>query len=99
VILAWEDYARLRRQKGGDPDLLDGLTLAEVEALAHSKLAPEQQQRLDELLARLHDDVLTKLEREELDRLLAQVDQLNILKARALLTLQEYSREMAVQSE
>ena len=98
VILAWEDYARLRKETRSDPDLLDDLTFAEVEALAHSKLAPERQDRLDELLERLEQDLLASSEREELDKLLAQVDQLNILKARALLTLQQRSQKSTLTS-
>jgi ribosome assembly protein YihI (activator of Der GTPase) len=57
--------------------------------LAHSKLASERQERLDELLARQDAGALSDDEAKELDRLLDQIDQLNILKARALLTLRE----------
>jgi hypothetical protein len=89
VVLKWADYVRLLANAEADPDILTGLTYSELEALAHSKLASERQERLGELLARQADGALSDDESRELDRLLDQIDQLNILKARALLTLRE----------
>jgi hypothetical protein len=84
VVLKWADYVRLLANSEGDPDILAGLTYSELEALAHSKLASERQDRLGELLARQDAGALSDDESRELDRLLDQIDQLNILKARAL---------------
>jgi hypothetical protein len=70
-----------------DPELLTGISDAELEALADAKLAPSAQARLDELLAGDRQDQLTPADRTALDRLLAKVDQLTILKTRARYTL------------
>ena len=72
-----------------DSDVLTSLNTEELRALAESNLTPTAQYRLDELLARNHDGDLDESESKELDRLLAQVDHLNILKARARLTLSQ----------
>jgi hypothetical protein len=61
----------------------EGLT-----ALAGMGLAPKSQSRLDELLAKNVEDKLSGEETKELDQLLIQVDELNLLKARAAATLQ-----------
>jgi len=60
----------------------EGLT-----ALAGMGLAPKSQSRLDELLAKNIENKLSAEESQELDQLLMQVDELNILKARAAATL------------
>jgi hypothetical protein len=61
----------------------------ELEALADSLLAPSAQARLDDLLARNAEHQLSAPEVIELDRLVAQVDQLTILKTRARYTLRQ----------
>jgi hypothetical protein len=70
-----------------DSELLIGLSDHELEALADSNLAPAAQARLDELLDRNATGQLAGPEQAELDRLLARVDQLTLLKARAKYTL------------
>ena len=70
-------------------ELLLSLSDAELEALADSKLAPSAQGRLDELLTRNADNHLNASEQFELDCLLAKVDQLTLLKTRALFTLRQ----------
>jgi len=76
------------------PELLRSLSIAELEALAESKLAPAAQQRLDELLTRNRDSSLLADEIVELDRLVAHVDQLTIIKARARHTLAQQQPEV-----
>lgn len=71
----------------GDSELLVGLSDAELEALADSMLSPSAQARLDELLDRNAQGGLPAADQEDLDRLLARVDQLTILKTRARYTL------------
>jgi hypothetical protein len=66
---------------------LTGLSSDEVNALADSVLAPAVQARLDELLNRNAESQLFDDESAELDRLLAKVDQLTLLKTRARYTL------------
>jgi hypothetical protein len=72
-----------------DSELLIGLSHDELEALADSMLAPSAQCRLDELLERNAEHRLGADEHRELDRLLARVDQLTILKTRARYTLRQ----------
>ncbi|MEH2108389.1 hypothetical protein [Nostoc sp.] len=70
-----------------DSELLIGLNLDELQALAESYLSLKAQIQLQELLVKNSDNDLSDNETETLDRLLAQVDQLNILKTRARYTL------------
>ena len=72
----------------GDAELLVGLTDDELEALADSILSPSAQTRLDELLDLNAKGQLAPADQAELDRLLAKVDQLTILKTRARYTLE-----------
>ncbi len=67
--------------------ILPSVSTAGLEALANSMLAPRSQSRLDELLRRNSEGELSRDEINELDSLLAQVDELNLLKARAEYTL------------
>lgn len=89
VVLKWEDYQSLRARISPDPDLLVGLDESELRALAEGMLSPSHQERLAELLQRNREDSLKEDERNELDQLLAHVDSMNILKARALRTLKQ----------
>jgi hypothetical protein len=73
----------------GDSELLVGLSVEELEALADGLLAPAAQARLDELLARRKEKPLSAAEERELDSLLQRVDQLTILKTRARYTLHQ----------
>jgi hypothetical protein len=70
-----------------DMELLVGLSNDELEALADSLLAPSAQTQLDELLDRNAQGLLAASELAELDRLVARVDQLTVLKTRARYTL------------
>lgn len=88
VVLDWKVYQRLRASDAGDVDLLVGLDEAELRGIAEGMLAPAFQARLSELLAANDEGQLAPDEKRELDALIARVDALNILKARALYTLQ-----------
>jgi hypothetical protein len=70
-------------------ELLIGLSVEELEALADSLLAPAAQARLDELVDRRKEKPLSAEEENELDRLLQKTDQLTILKTRARYTLSQ----------
>ena len=72
-----------------DCELLVGLSVEESEALADSLLAPAAQARLDDLLARQKEKLLSADEKRALDGLLQKVDQLTILKTRARYTLKQ----------
>jgi hypothetical protein len=62
----------------------EGLT-----ALADMALAPKSQSRLDDLLAKNIEGKLSAEENNELDLLLTQVDELNLVKARAAAKLHQ----------
>jgi hypothetical protein len=62
----------------------EGLT-----ALADMALAPKSQSRLDDLLSKNVEGKLSTEEKKELDVLLTQVDELNLVKARAAATLHQ----------
>ena len=70
-----------------DAELLHSLSDGELDALAESLLAPAAQFRLDELLARNAEKLLSNEEEAELNRFLERVDQLTVLKTRARYTL------------
>lgn len=87
VLLDIEAYQQLISHKLADTELLTEMSRPELEALADSQLAPASQARLNLLLAQHQERELTEAATIELDELLAQVDQLTILKTRARYTL------------
>lgn len=87
VILDLTTYEQMLAGRD-DPDILLGLSEVELAALAESELAPGSQQRLQNLQERGSKQPLSEDEVEQIDHLLEQIDQLNILKARARYTLQ-----------
>ena len=87
VLLDVMQYRRLVQETPIDPDLLWGMSQSELEALANSRLALDEQARLDMLLNEQKQHPLTDQQNGEIDRLLAQADQLTILKTRARYTL------------
>ena len=86
VLLNLETYQQLTNLSL-DSELLIGLSIDELQALAESSLFPKTQMQLQELLIKNSENQLSTLEAETLDKLLAQVDQLNIIKTRARYTL------------
>ncbi len=70
-----------------DSELLQGLSIPELESLAEIKLATESQQRLSDMLAQNAENKLLDSELASLDLLLMKVDHLNALKTRARYTL------------
>lgn len=91
VLLELAEYQHLTQRTLPDPELLVGLSEAELQALAHSALAPEEQAHLDDLLARNAEEPLAEADQVDLDRLLHQVDQLTTLKTRARYTLAHHA--------
>jgi hypothetical protein len=73
----------------GDTELLTGVSIDELEALAAGVLIPASQVRLTELTAGAKRESLSADEAAELDDLLHKVDQLNLLKARARYTIDQ----------
>ncbi|KHG38954.1 MULTISPECIES: hypothetical protein [Aphanizomenon] len=95
VLLNLETYQQLTNLSA-DTELLIGLSLDELQALVESVLSPKTQTQLDNLLMKNADNQLTNEESETLDKLLAQVDQLNILKTRARYTLNQFQEKPKV---
>jgi hypothetical protein len=89
VVLTWEDYENLRAAISPESDLLIGLSDSELHALAEGMLSPKHQERLDELLRLNCEGQISDDEQKELDDFLAQIDSMNMLKARAQYTLQQ----------
>ena len=87
VVLDMREYQRLTHRRPLDPDILTGLSQSELHALAFCALAPEQQNRLDQLLEYNANNILSPEEMSELDRLLEDIDYLNVVKTRARYTL------------
>jgi hypothetical protein len=69
-------------------DLLTSWSNAELAALADGLLAPCGASKLNELLQKNAEGQLMPPEAQELDLLLVQIDQLNVLVARARFTQQ-----------
>ena len=63
------------------------ITAEGLTALASMALAPKNQARLDDLQGKNVEGKLSAEEAKELDLLLTQVDELNLVKARAAATL------------
>jgi hypothetical protein len=95
VLLDLETYQQLANLSL-DSELLIGLSLDELQALAESSLFPKSQIQLQELLVKNSENNLSVEETEILDKLLAQVDQLNILKTRARYTLHFFQNKQKV---
>jgi hypothetical protein len=89
IGLASNGHEVEERKVSSDSELLVGLSVDELEALADSLLAPAAQARLDSLLAHKSEKQLSPDAERELDRLLQKVDQLTILKTRARYTLSQ----------
>ena len=89
MVLTLSDYETHRSSLSPDPNLLAGLTEDELRALADGMLEAGHRERLAELLKRNREGELGKEENAELNRLIAGVDTMNILKARAMYTLRK----------
>jgi hypothetical protein len=89
VLLDLETYDCLVSTATSDEELLAGLSLEELQALANSQLASTEQTQLGELLIQNAEGQLSADATATLNRLLTQVDNLNILKTRAKYTLQQ----------
>ena len=95
VLLDLETYQQLINLPI-DSELLIGLNIDELQALAESSLSPKTQTQLHELLIKNFENNLSNEETEILDRLLAQIDQLNIIKTRARYTLNIFQNKQQV---
>ncbi len=69
---------------------LIGLDRAELHALAEAIVSPDHQADLHTLLRKNSEELLSDTESHRLDDLLTEVDQMALLKAKALYTLKLY---------
>ncbi|TAE55290.1 MAG: hypothetical protein EAZ76_12640 [Nostocales cyanobacterium] len=95
VLLNMETYQYLTNLST-DSELLIGLTEDELQALAETSLSVKSQTELDNLLVKNAENKLSDVEIETLDKLIAQIDQLNILKTRARYTLNQLENKSKV---
>jgi len=70
-------------------DVLLGLTNEELHALADAMMPADKQQRLTRLLRKNSSGTIKRKEIDDLDALLVECQQISLLKAKALLTLQQ----------
>jgi hypothetical protein len=87
VVLDVATYERLVRSQSSDPKLLRDLSREQLEALAKSTLTTVEESTLHSLVEKKKAQGLTAEETKQLGVLLEQVDQLALVKARALYTL------------
>lgn len=87
VMLDIEMYEQLTHPLAGDPECLLNISESELQAFANIELAFNTQQTLNALLDKNKEGQLSNAETNTLDKLLEQVDQLTVLKARAKYTL------------
>jgi hypothetical protein len=76
-----------KKRMSNEAKLLPNVSVSGLKALASGLLAPQAQSHLDDLRARNSDGKLNAQETKELDDLIEQIDELNLLKARAAFTL------------
>ncbi len=72
--------------------ILPNVSVSGLRALASASLVPRMHSKLDELLARNADGKLSESELLELDSIIQQIDELNLLKARAEYTLRHQDK-------
>lgn len=76
-----------------ESNILPNVSVAGLTALADAVLAPRMHTKLDDLLARNAEGALSAEELNELDAIIEQVDELNLLKARAEYTLRQQDQK------
>jgi len=74
-----------------ETNTLPNVSSSGLKALANASLTPKDQSRLSDLLARNSEGKLSEQELKQLDVLIGQIDELNLLKARAAFTLRQQS--------
>ena len=91
TVLLKEQPHALPRAEPPKPalEMLNGLSQAELQALADSILAPGRQRRLSVLLRKNRQSKLSEKAQAELDLLLEESDRIALLKSRAAYTLQQ----------
>lgn len=94
VLLDLETYQNLVNLVPNDEEILTGMSVEELQALAETELSLKAQNRLNDLLVRNNENELSLEETASLDNLLVQIDQLNIIKTRARYTLHKLQNKI-----
>jgi hypothetical protein len=94
VLLDLETYQGLTNLSLNDEDILTGMSVEELQALAEIELSIKAQNKLNDLLVRNKENELSLEETASLDNLLVQIDQLNIIKTRARYTLHKLQNKI-----
>ncbi|TWH55214.1 hypothetical protein CAL7102_03334 [Dulcicalothrix desertica PCC 7102] len=94
VLLDLETYQNLVNLVPNDEEILTGMSVEELQALAESELSIKAQNKLNDLLVRNKENELSLEETTSLDNLLVQIDQLNIIKTRARYTLHKLQNKI-----
>jgi hypothetical protein len=89
VVMDERTYEALVSSHSPDPLQLRDLTIEELKALAEGKLTTDVQAQLSGLIQKEKVGQATPEESAILDKLLHQLDQLDMLKARAFYTLKK----------
>ena len=92
VLLDLERYHQLINPSAVDTEILTNLSKDELQVLAESILSSKAQAQLNNLLAENAENQLSADDTNTLDRFLAQIDQLNILKTRAIYSLIDFGK-------
>ena len=87
VVLDMDTYERLLLSQSSDPRLLRDFSREQLEALAKSTLTTAEESDLYGLIEKKKGEGLSADETAKLQGLLDQIDQLALIKARALYTL------------
>lgn len=96
VVLTWQDFQRLRTRLERDPDMLVGLDIETLSAIANGVLSTPHQQQLETLLERNRSGRLAPEEQSELDQPIDDIDRMNLLKARTRYTLQQIGLQQQI---
>ncbi|BAZ10443.1 hypothetical protein NIES4071_22590 [Calothrix sp. NIES-4071] len=94
VLLDLETYQNLTNLLPNNEEILTGMSIEELQALAESELSLKAQNKLNDLLVRNKENLLSLEETATLDNLLIQIDQLNIIKTRARYTLHKLQNQI-----
>ena len=92
VVLDMATYEKLLRLETRDANLLRDLTIEQLEVLAKSQLTSDAQEQLYDLIEKKKTSALSREETKQLAGFLEQIDQLAVLKARALYTLKQNNK-------
>ncbi len=93
VILDLDTYKKLVESRVQDPKILRDLSREQLKALAEGHLTTERETMVHDLLEKKKTSALDLAESELLSSLLEQVDQLALLKARAMYTLHQMNKQ------